>query len=53
MWWWQWQMPYRTLQVFLHALEKGDIKLFITLLLPRNGITESSLQNLSKKPINP
>lgn len=24
-WWWQWQAPYRTLTIFLDALQRGDI----------------------------
>ncbi len=34
-WWWQWYAPYRTLKVFLSALERGDVNTLYSLSPPK------------------
>jgi hypothetical protein len=53
-WWWNWQAPYRTLTVFLTALETGDTKTLyaLTPIYERRFVTpeliDSTYQNFLK-----
>jgi hypothetical protein len=55
-WWWQWQAPYRTLIVFLRALQEGDINTLYALSLDKErelGLTKESVERIYHSCLKP
>lgn len=55
-WWWQWQAPYRTLKVFLKALQQNDIDTLYALSLDKErelGLTKEVVERIYLKCLKP